>query len=243
MRLKAVICTLNEAPSVGDIVRGCAEHVDEVVVMDGGSEDGTCEVAAAKGARCVVLDQRGKGLAIRHAIATENADVLVFIDADGSHDPADIPRLVEPIARDEADLVIGSRITGGSEELHGSADHLVRSFGTQVIQTAINLRFGVKLTDVQNGYRALRTCVGRDLGLREVVFTIEQEMAMRCLLKGYRVMNVPSREMRRRHGKSRLSALKLGYRYVWNAATLVIQPRRGHEDRRDVREPGAQRPA
>ena len=226
MQVQAIICTLNEAPSVGGIVRGCVEHVDEVVVMDGGSEDGTCELAAAKGARCVVLDQRGKGLAIRHAIATENAEVLVFIDADGSHDPADIPRLVEPILRDEADLVIGSRITGGSDELDGAADHFVRAAGTQVIQSLINLRFGAKLTDVQNGYRAIRTSVARGLGLRETVFTIEQEMAMRCLLKGYRVMNVPSHELRRQHGKSRLSALKLGYRYVWNAASLLLRPRR-----------------
>ncbi len=225
MLVKGIICTLNEAPSVGPIVAGTREHVDEVVVMDGASTDGTCEIARGEGARCVVLDVRGKGRAIRHAIDREEADVLVFIDADGSHDPADIPRLLEPIIAGDADLVIGDRNSGGSDELHASADHAARAMGSWMIRTLINLRFRVRLNDVQNGYRAIRASVARQLDLREPAFTIEQEMVMKCLLRGHRVVNVPSHEYRRTHGTSRLSALRLGWRYVWNALTTARRPR------------------
>lgn len=227
MLVKAVICTLNEAPSVGPVIEGTSAHVDEVVVMDAASADGTCEVAAQHGARCERLDFLGKGGAIRHAIATEQADVFVFIDGDGSHDPDDIPRLLAPIRADDADLVIGSRITGGSDELDGDPGHLARDLGSRVIRWAINARFGTRLTDVQNGYRAIRADVARELDLSEPGFTIEQEMVMKCLLHGYRVTNVPSHEHSRTHGTSRLSALTQGYRFVWNLLVTVLRPRVG----------------
>ncbi len=224
MLVKAIVCTLNEAPSVGPIVEGCLPHVDEVVLMDGGSTDGTCEVATDMGARCVVLEMRGKGRAICHAINTEEADILVFIDADGSHDPDDIPRLLAPILSDASDLVIGDRLAGGSDELHGSADHILRFIGSWLIRALINVRFGVHLGDVQNGYRAIRADVARTLDLREPIFTIEQEMAMKALLRSYRVTNVPSHEYRRTHGVSRLSAPRHGWRYVWNVLTTALRP-------------------
>ena len=232
MLVKAIICTLNEAPSVSPIIEGCLPHVDEVVLMDGASTDSTCEIATKLGARCEVLELRGKGRAICHAINTEEADILVFIDADGSHDPDDIPRLLAPILSDDSDLVIGDRHAGGSDELHGSGDHILRFIGSWLIRALINVRFGTRLGDVQNGYRAIRADVARTLDLREPVFTIEQEMAMKALLRGYRITNVPSHEYRRTHGVSRLSAPRHGWRYVWNVLTTALRPR----IRRDVNE-------
>jgi dolichol-phosphate hexosyltransferase len=83
-------------------------------------------------------------------------EVAVFIDADGSHEPANIPKLVAPIAAGQADLVIGSRILGGSKELVGSMAEVMRLMGSLIITLSINYRYAVRLTDYQNGFRAIR---------------------------------------------------------------------------------------
>lgn len=221
MRVTAVLPALNEEKTVGGVVRGCLDFVDQVLVVDGGSEDGTPHVALTSGARVLRLGRRGKGLAIQAAIRQEDADILLFVDADGSHRPQDIPHLVEPILRDEADLVIASRVTGGSDELYGRLDHLPRAVGMRLVQTLVNLCLGVGLTDIQNGFRAIKTPVARNLRLQEAGFGIDQEMAIRCLRMGYRVCNVPSHEDRRRFGKSNLCFWRVAPGVLWSAVRLL----------------------
>jgi len=221
----AVIAALNEAASIGDVIEATLRYVPDVLAMDGGSEDGTSRIAAQAGARVVECLRKGKGHALRQAIADEAADILVFIDADGSHDAADIPRLIEPIARGEVDLVVGSRVPGGSDELDHDPGHAVRALGTHVLQAIVNLRFATHLTDMQNGFRAIRTPVARDLALREPGFCIEEEMVIQCLRRGYRVLNVPSHEYRRRHGRSKLRVWAEGPRFLWTVLSLCARPR------------------
>ena len=210
-----VVPAKNEARTIQDIVEGAARHADEVVVLDGHSEDGTREIATAAGARVVLDSGRGKGAAIRQSLEEVHADIVVFMDADGSHDPDDIPRLVQPILDDEADLVIGCRMTGGSDELHGDVSRFVRLTGSQVITLIINYRFNVRLTDVQNGFRAIRRDVARAVGMVEDTFTIEEEMVMKCLKHKCRVKNVPSHEYERRHGQSNIRLEVLWWRFAW----------------------------
>ncbi len=107
-------------------------------------------------------NDHGKGEALRLALAEAEGEIVVFIDADGSHDPQDIPKLVAPIRAGVSDLVIGSRGKGGSDELHGTLEQFIRYSGSQVIMLAINYRWNVRLTDSQNGFRAIR----RDVGAR-----------------------------------------------------------------------------
>ncbi len=231
-----VIASLNEAPSIGEVIDGCRRRVPDVLVVDGGSTDGTPDVAREHGARVMSVAERGKGRALQRVIAAEEADILVFVDADGSHDPDDIPRLLEPIVADEADLVVGSRMTGGSDELEHDRGHLIRAVGTHVLQFVVDLRFGVRLTDMQNGYRAIRTAVARDLGLREPRFCIEQEMVIQCLRRGYRVLNVPSHEHRRRHGRSKIRVWAEWPRYVWSVLALCAQPRARRSQQQPARD-------
>jgi dolichol-phosphate mannosyltransferase len=139
----------------------------------------------------------------------------VFIDADGSHDPDTIPALVDPILRDEADLVIGSRMRGGSDELFSSFRELIRLFGSEIITIAINYRFNVRLTDYQNGFRAIRRDTMLAIDTRERTFTIEQEMAIKALKGKYRLIEVPAHEFRRMSGKSHIVVWRAGPRYVW----------------------------
>ena len=112
-----VIPTKNEEGLIADIIEAARPHADEILVVDGHSTDRTREIAADMGARVVLDAGRGKGEALRRSFVEARHDILVFIDADGSHEPRDIPLLVEPILRGEAELVIASRTRGGSDEL------------------------------------------------------------------------------------------------------------------------------
>src|SRR5262249_57798204 len=111
-------------------------------------------------------------------------------------EPKDIPALVAPIVAGEADLVMASRMLGGSEELFGSLFEVGRLMGSLVISLSINYRYGVRLTDYQNGFRAIRTEVGRTIGMTSDITTIEQEMTIKCLKPGYREIARPSHAAR-----------------------------------------------
>ncbi|MHB9096903.1 MAG: glycosyltransferase family 2 protein, partial [Syntrophales bacterium] len=124
-----VIPTLNEALTVGEIIERVRPFTDDILVVDGHSPDGTADIARALGARIVFDHGKGKGEAIRSVIPHLEREITVFIDADGSHDPADIPALVRPILAGEADHVSGSRLIGGSSELHGGFDECFRLMG------------------------------------------------------------------------------------------------------------------
>jgi dolichol-phosphate mannosyltransferase len=170
-------------------------------------------VAAARGAIVLQDGGRGKGEALRRAIPHIHGPVTVFLDADGSHDPEDIPLLVEPILAGDADHVVASRLRGGSSELHGGFDEFLRLAGSSFITACINWRFGCQLSDSQNGFRAIRTSVLRRLNLRENTTTIEQEMTMKTLRQGWRMTEVPSHEHRRSHGASHIRLWRDAPRY------------------------------
>ena len=216
-----VVPSKNEAGLIGEIVDGVRPYGD-VLVMDGHSTDDTRDIAKAHGARVVLDAGRGKGQAIRQSLNETASDIVVFIDADGSHEPKDIPALVAPIAAGEADLVIGSRGKGGSDELHGTFEQLIRYIGSQLIMLAINYRWNVRLTDSQNGFRAIRRDVAIALGMKANLTTIEQEMLMLALKRGYRVTEIPSHEYERRWGTSKVVVWKLWWAYIWSFARNIF---------------------
>jgi dolichol-phosphate mannosyltransferase len=216
LRVTVVVPAKDEEGLVGDIVDEVKPYADEVLVVDGHSRDRTRDIAAAHGARVILDGGRGKGDALRLALKEARTEIVVFIDADGSHDPRDIPRLVAPIQASDADLVIGSRGKGGSDELHGTIDQFIRYVGSQLIMLAINYRWNVRLTDSQNGFRAIRRDVGLKLGLTSNLTTIEQEMLMKALKQGYRVSEVASHEYARRWGVSKIVVWKLWFAYLWS---------------------------
>jgi len=218
----AVICTLNEESTLAAVIDAVTQYVDEILVVDGHSTDRTCEIAREKGVRIELDSGNGKGAAIRQAIDTVDTDIIVFIDADGSHVPEDIPRLVAPILADEADLVIGCRMRGGSDELAGDWSGFIRLTGQNLLMLLVNWRFGTRLTDMQNGFRAGRTAALRSLNLRENITTIEQEMTIKAIKRGLRVMNVPSHEYRRASGYSRIPVLRWSCRYVWTVVRELV---------------------
>jgi len=198
---------------------------DDLIVVDGHSTDGSGEIAAECGARVVLDNQKGKGDAVRTGLAAARYSITVFMDADGSHDPATIPALVAPIARDEADLVIWSRMLGGSEELFGSMTEVIRLMGSLIINLSINYRYGLRNTDYLNGFRAIRTEVGLAVGLTSNIATIEHEMAIKCLKYGYRVTECPAHESRRKGGESKIKVWRVAPIFVWNLICRLLEPR------------------
>lgn len=207
---------------IGEIVDSVRPYADEVLVIDGHSSDRTRDIAVEHGARVELDGGKGKGEALRRSMDVASGDIVVFIDADGSHDPKDIPALVGPIKAGTADMVIGSRGKGGSDELHGTLEQFIRYSGSQIIMLAINYRFGSRLTDSQNGFRAIRRDIGRTLGLRSNLTTIEQEMLMRALKLGYRVDEVPTHEYERRWGTSKVSVWRLWAAYLWSFFRNIV---------------------
>ena len=220
----AVIPARNEERCIGEIIERTRPFCDEIVVVDGNSRDRTAEIAASYGERVRVVKDNGKGKgdAVRVGAFAARYETVVYLDADGSHDPKDIPALVEPIKKGEADLVIGSRGRGGSDELHGDVEKLLRMIGSDLILIGINVRWKQFLTDSQNGFRAIRTEVMRSLDTTENITTIEQEMTMKALKKGYRVTETPTHEYARKYGESTIKLRKVWFRYIYSFLKNLI---------------------
>nr|HPQ41861.1 glycosyltransferase family 2 protein [bacterium] len=181
MKISVVIPTKNEEATLEPVLVKCLTHADEVLLIDGHSTDGTRAIAEKYDVPVHMDRGKGKGDAMKLAITLFTGDIIVYIDADGSHDPDDIPKMAEPIIRGDADMVIGSRFKGGSDELVGNINQLFRITGSNVITTFINYRWNVHLSDTQNGFRALSREAAEALDLQVDGFPIETEMDIQLL--------------------------------------------------------------
>jgi len=230
-RITVVILARNEERTIGRIVREVAPYASEVLVMDGNSSDRTAAEAEAAGAVVRQDPGRGKGSAVRASFALARGEIVILMDADGSHDPRDIPRLAAPIEADRADLVVGSRFAGGSDELAVNVPQLIRTIGNISMNIAINKRFGVGLTDTLNGFKAVRKSMALRLPLKENWHTIEQELAIQALRHGYRVINVATHEYAREFGRSTIHIWGEWPIFVWCLFVNLIQPRVSRTER------------
>src|SRR5437660_1957758 len=202
-RVALVIPTLNEEAAIGGVVAaGPRGAVDDIIVVDSGSTDRTVERARAAGARVVSLSERGYGRACwAGAEAAEDCDIIAFLDGDGSDCPELIPSIVEPIAEDRYDFVIGSRARGQREPGSMAAHQLVAG---RIIGAAVGLLYGVRYTDMCP-FRAIRRDVLMRLGMREETYGWNLEMQMRAARAGLRIAEVPVAHRRRAGGVSKVS--------------------------------------
>lgn len=211
-----VIPTLNEAATLETIILESQKYSNDVILIDGHSTDNTKEIANNLKVPIYFDNKKGKGDAIRCSVNHVQTDIIVYIDADMSHDPSEIPKIIEPIYKGEADHVVGSRPKGGSDELHGDLNKFLRMIGSDIITLGINYRFGIRITDSQNGFRAIKTSVIKQLNLKEDITTIEQEMTIKTLKKGFKLAEVPSHEYARLQGDSHIKLSKVSIRYVYS---------------------------
>ena len=220
-----VIFSKNEEKTIGELVNAGAHFIkkEDIFVIDGHSTDATADIVREKGVHLFLDSQKGKGSAIQLAINTIPRDILVFMDSDGLHQPKEIPLLLDAFLKyPPADMVIGSRFKGGSKELYGSYHEWMRLFGNILSTLIINLRWGTKLTDVQNGFRAVKTSIMQKLSLRENSFAIEQEMVMKCLKKRAKIVEIPSWELKRKYSNSHIVPFKMLPRYILTIIKNII---------------------
>jgi glycosyltransferase involved in cell wall biosynthesis len=194
-RVSVLIPAFDEAATIGSVLEriGALALDAEIIVVDDGSTDATPEILArwqAENASAVVVQQpnRGKGAAIRSALTRATAEICVIQDADVEYDPADLPRLIEPLAQDRADAVYGSRLSPGTpREAFGRR----QLFGNQAISLVTRILYGTTLSDVETGYKAFRTAALRSLPLTEDGFAIEAEITAWACRTGLRIEEVP----------------------------------------------------
>ena len=214
----------NEAANLEILLPRLRGIARELIVVDGHSTDRTRELAEEHGAIYLLDNRRGKGDGLRVGLARATADVCVFMDADLSHDPGDIPKLARPVLDGEADLVLGSRMRGGGDEFVATFFELVRLAGNMGLTWLINVRCGSRLSDSQNGFRAARTALLRELNLTSDKHTVELEMTMRALRKGAHVMEAATHEYPRRFGRSSLSVTRQGLLFLWYYLRECVRP-------------------
>jgi len=183
--ITALLPAYNEEVSIGSVVLRARKYADRVIVVDDGSSDRTAEVAALAGAEVLRHERnQGKGAALRTGFEYLDDDsIIVTIDTDGQHDPADIPRLVEPVLRGEADMVNGSRYLNGNKK----DTPLYRRLGQVVLDTATNLESGLAVTDSQSGFRAFSGAAKGIFRFRQSGLAIESEMLADAAAAGLRI--------------------------------------------------------
>ena len=211
-RISVVIPARNEALNIAWVLENMPLDIDEIVLVDGRSTDRTVEVALAIRPDTVVVvdDAPGKGCAIRKGIETATGDFIVMLDADGSMDPREIDRFIQPL-RDGHDLVRGSRFMPGG----GTADiSPLRDVGNRGLLLLTRILYRSSRSDLCYGYAAFRRSSVMSLGLTATGFEIEAQLFLRAERARLKVTEVPSFEAPRRAGTSNLHAFRDGRRVL-----------------------------
>jgi glycosyltransferase involved in cell wall biosynthesis len=233
-RIVVIIPALNEAAAIGQVIEEIPRDLAaRVIVCDNGSTDDTAAVARAAGATVVYEAERGYGAACLRAISSlpGDTDIVVFLDADHSDFPEDMPALLAPLLDGSADLVIGSR-TKGKAENGALLPH--QRFGNRLATTLIYLFWGVRYSDL-GPFRAIRRDALAALDMRDRNFGWTIEMQIKAIQNGLKTVEVPAR-YRVRIGESKISgtitgSVKAGAKILGCIFRFAIHERRARRTR------------
>jgi glycosyltransferase involved in cell wall biosynthesis len=216
MTVSVVIPTYNEEKNLRKVLKDMKNSgvgIDEILVVDANSTDGTVKVAKRYGARVIFESpqgRKGKGYALRLGMGKAKGDILVTMDADCSHLSSELGLLIEGI-RAGFDVCMGSRFIqgGGTEDMPW-----LRVLGNKAFVTMVNTLWGTNYSDLCYGYRSFRRGCINKLGLKSDGFGIEAEISIKAAKKKLRVLEVPSYEKLRLHGKGNLRTFSDGFKIL-----------------------------
>jgi hypothetical protein len=218
LSVAVIIPALNEAECIAQVLSSIpSDVVDQVLVVDGGSTDGTVALAQASGARVITELRRGYGRACATGVAAVRQGIVVFLDADGAHDPRQIPDLLAPLLGGEADMVLGSRLIG---EVAPGAMLWHQRFGNWLAAWFIHRLYGLPLTDL-SPFRAVDRRLLLGLDMQEMTYGWPTEMIVKAARQGWRVIERPVSQHPRLGGRSKVSGTLRGtalatYRILWS---------------------------
>jgi glycosyltransferase involved in cell wall biosynthesis len=223
-----LIPAYNEAATIGEVL----ERIDalgldcQIVVVDDGSTDATASIveAYADGRPHVELvrqPNRGKGAAVRAAIPRIAQDIAVIQDADMEYDPADVVALIAPIERGVADVVYGSRLSGGAPQRAYMFWHLV---GNRFLSLLTGVLFNTTISDMETGYKAFRADVLRSLRLTQDSFAIEPEITGEVCRRGLRIYEMPIAYYGRTYAEGKKITWRDGFKAI--GVLLAVRLRR-----------------
>ena len=219
MRVSFLVPVYNEARTLEEVVRRVdALPLDkQIVVVDDGSTDATPAILERLETELddlVLVRQpnRGKGAAVRRALVEADGDIVVIQDADMEYDPAEVPALIAPIEQGVADVVYGSRLSGGRPQRAYLFWHLV---GNRFLSLVTNALFNTTLSDMETGYKAFRMDVLRSLDLRENGFGIEPEITGKVCKRKLRIYELPISYYGRTHDEGKKITWRDGFRALW----------------------------
>jgi glycosyltransferase involved in cell wall biosynthesis len=224
MNVSVIIPVLNEEQSIGKVIAAIPRELSaDIIVVDNGSTDTTAGVAAAAGARVVAEPEKGYGSACLRGMAElHNPDIVVFLDGDYSDYPEEMPLLIDPIASDKADFVIGSRILGKRTK---DALPRVSVFGNRVISWTVRVLYGYHSTDL-GPFRAIRYQSLCDLHMRDRTWGWTIEMQIKAAKHKLRMIEVPV-SYRKRIGQAKITgtfwgAIKAGVKIFWTIFKYAV---------------------
>ncbi|MBI3007943.1 MAG: glycosyltransferase [Candidatus Omnitrophica bacterium] len=224
MKVSVIVPSLNEAGAIEEILRGISrENVDEILVIDGNSTDGTIEIVKGMGYRLLMQSRKGLGNAIQEGIKNTNGEIIIIVDADGSHETRDIPKLVEKI-KEGYDLVVGSRYISGpglrglfwcNRQSSSYDDTFIRELGNRIFTYLCRKIYHLEVHDILMGFKAFRREIFKKINLAESGQQFDAEIIIKAQKAGFKIGEVPTTEHKRTYGKSKLSVPYHGFKVLW----------------------------
>lgn len=217
--VSVVIPVFNEEATVGNIVTRTKKTLEqlgvsyEILVVDDGSDDRSADIAQELKAHVLKKAHQGKGFALRSGFRQAKGELVVTLDADGSHQPEEIPLVLRYIREDKADFVVGSRFF--DSEANQTKIPKINRTGNKMFNELIGYLTGVQISDSQSGFRAIRSSLIKRMKLGSHGYEVESEMLVKALKMGARVAETPISFVQRTVGSSKLDPVKDGVRILY----------------------------